>query len=119
MNVKVTNTDLLGLIDRLKLPAQTSGVPLKGHEQRLESLRTKCSAVAEALNKQLQGVSLGNIGDRPVWKSFKLAIKGMWKRNQIAEFQVQLAKFTQELQCHILVDLRQVKQPCSVVVAIN
>jgi hypothetical protein len=79
----------------------------------LEDLRTRCAVVAEQLNTKLQSVSLGDIGDPSVWRGFKIAIKSMWKQNDIAEFQTHLAIFTQEMQLHILVDLRSVRISCS------
>ncbi|KAL2073179.1 hypothetical protein VTL71DRAFT_10503 [Oculimacula yallundae] len=106
VNQKITNADLLGLVDLLKLPAQRSGVVLQPHEQRLENLRMQCFEVAEALNRKLQNVSLGNIGNHTVWNSFKVAVKSMWNRKDIAEFQRQLAVFKEEMELHIVVDIR-------------
>lgn len=106
MNAKVITSDLLGLIDDLNPPPQAPGDSWQDHEQRLENLRSRCSAVAKELNKKLKGVSLDDINNASSWKKLKIVIKSMWSKEDIADFQTQLGTFTQEMQLHILVDLR-------------
>ena len=73
-------------------------------EQALQNLCTGCNDVAQELLTVLgslrSGTKLGK------WKSLKQALKNVWSKGRIEALQTRLAGFREELDLHVLIDLR-------------
>jgi hypothetical protein len=96
--------DLEGLNARLRkpLPSQQS---LDDSDISLVKLGEQCASVAAELIHALEELKVrGTTHLR--WKSFRKALKGVWKREEIEAITARLQNCREELNLHVLVNLR-------------
>lgn len=80
---------------------------LKGTESSaLYALCSKCNLVGEELLDRLEAVRVR--GKNRIWKSFRQALSSVWTEEAINEKAKELASLRDELEFHILVDIRYV-----------
>jgi hypothetical protein len=94
-----TATNHLVLLNRkLKDAASTTG------DGPLESLCISCGAAADNLLTALDKVKLKDKQHK--WKSIRKALRSVWSKEEIEDLERQLARFREELNFHVVVDLR-------------
>jgi hypothetical protein len=99
--------DLQELHGRLKSSqvAQTSTIRLAGSDIALQKLSEQCSGVAEELIDTLENLKVHGTAHRR-WKSFRQALKGLLKTEEVDAIAKRLQNLREELSLHILVSMR-------------
>lgn len=99
--------DLQELHERLRSsqadPSSTIQVP--DSEIALRKLSDQCSGVAEELVDTLEKLKVQGTANRR-WKSFRQALKGLMKKEEVDAMAKRLQDFGEELNLHILVSMR-------------
>ena len=101
-DAETVSRDLLYLTARIEAGSRPSLA--SDEEHALEDLCTGCNDVAQELLAVLGSLRSGNKLGR--WKSFKQALKNVWSKDRIEVLQTRLAGFREELDLHVLIDLR-------------
>lgn len=70
----------------------------------LKRLCESCKSTADELLAALNKVKVD--GKQHRWTSIRKALRNMWNKKQICELEARLARFREELNLHIVVDLR-------------
>ncbi len=70
----------------------------------LESLCISCNTVAEELLAALEKVKVK--GEQGKWKSIRKALRSVWSKEEIEGLERRLARFREEVNLHIVADLR-------------
>ena len=76
-------------------------------DSALESLCKSCSAAADELLAALDKVKVK--GKQGKWKSIRKALRSVWSKEEIEELERRLAMLKEELNFHVVVDLRYVR----------
>ncbi|OCK72799.1 hypothetical protein K432DRAFT_430890, partial [Lepidopterella palustris CBS 459.81] len=71
----------------------------------LKTLCESCESTAEKLLAALNKVKVNGKQDR--WKSIRKALRSVWSKEDIRELEGRLARFREELNLHVIVDLRE------------
>jgi predicted RNase H-like nuclease (RuvC/YqgF family) len=103
--------DLRFLVTRLRENARSKvSTALTKEETVLEELRERCESIGKELvdsfsiaNQRARNRKDGKIGR--AWLSFSLAVRLMWKREDIDELRKRLSSLRDQLHLHISVDL--------------
>lgn len=75
-------------------------------DEALKRLCESCRTTADELLAALDKVKVN--GKQGRWKSTRKALRSVWTKEKIRELEGRLAKFKEELNLHIVVDLRYV-----------
>jgi len=102
----ITN-HLVLLNNKLKGAATATG------DSTLESLCKSCATTADALLAALDNVRVKGKQDK--WKSMRKALRSVWSKEELAELGQRLAKFREELNLHVVVNLRYTNAITSIV----
>jgi hypothetical protein len=73
-------------------------------DDALKRLCESCKSTADELLAALDKVKVNGKQDR--WKSIRKALRSVWSKEQICELEGRLARFREELNLHVIVDLR-------------
>jgi N-terminal domain on NACHT_NTPase and P-loop NTPases len=94
-----TATNLLVLLNsRLEVAAIETG------DRTLEGLCASCKTAADELLAALDKVKVKEKQRR--WESIRKALRTVWSREKIQELERRLQKFREQLNSHVIVDLR-------------
>jgi hypothetical protein len=102
INTETATNRLVRLSSKLENAANATG------DKALESLCESCSAVAAELLGALDQLKMH--GEKEKWKSMRKALRSLWSKEKIQEIEKRLASFREELNLHIIVDLRYVNR---------
>ncbi len=97
-NIETATSHLSLLNNKLKDAAAATG------DRTLETLCRSCEGVADKLLEALGKVKAK--GTQRKWESIRKALRAVWSKDDIDELEQQLARFRDELNLHIAVDLR-------------
>jgi protein-arginine kinase activator protein McsA len=75
-------------------------------DEALKRLCESCKSTADELIAALNKVKVNGKQNR--WKSMRRALRSVWSKEKIHELDGRLSRFKEELNLHILVDLRYV-----------
>jgi hypothetical protein len=100
IDIETATNHLVLLNSKLKNAATATG------DSALESLCKSCNTAAEKLLAALDKVKVN--GEQQKWKSMRKALRSVWSKEEIGELERRLSKFREELNSHIVVDLRYV-----------
>ena len=98
IGTETATNHLVLLNNKLKNAAITTG------DGALERLCKSCGTVADELLAALDKVKVKGKQDK--WKSIRKALRSVWSKEEIMELERRLARFREELNLHIVVDLR-------------
>jgi hypothetical protein len=98
-NVETVTDDLVALNERVNSNA-TLGVL----NPALISLCSSCNDVAKELLGALAKLKVQ--GDKSKWKSFRKALRSVWSKEEILGIERRLSSFRDEINLHIVVELR-------------
>jgi hypothetical protein len=98
IDTETATNHLVLLNSKLKNAATATG------DSPLENLCKSCNTAAEKLLAALDKVKVK--GEQRKWKSVRKALKSVWSKEEIRELERQLSKLREELNSHIVVDLR-------------
>jgi hypothetical protein len=73
-------------------------------DDALRRICESCKSIADELLATLNKVKVNGKQER--WKSIRKALRSVWSKEQIRELEGRLARFRQELNLHVIVDLR-------------
>jgi hypothetical protein len=73
----------------------------------LGKLCQSCGAVVQQLPSALDKVKAK--GEYQKWKSFRKALRSVWNKEEIAALEQRLARYTDEINFHVVLDLRSVR----------
>lgn len=73
-------------------------------DDALKKLCESCKAAAEELLEALSKVKVD--GPKNRWKSVRKALRSVWSKEKVRELEGRLARFREQLNLHITVDLR-------------
>jgi hypothetical protein len=79
-------------------------------DQALADLCSKCQSIGGELLTRLAALKVD--GNRRKWKSFEQALKSVWSEKAMNDVERRLATFRNEIEFHILVDLRYATLVC-------
>ncbi|KAI9766575.1 MAG: hypothetical protein M1839_004873 [Geoglossum umbratile] len=99
IDAETATNDLVLLNNKLKSSANTAG------DAALEKLCISCNDVAVELLEALDKLKVQ--GKRERWKSMRKAIRSVWDKAHIQQIEGRLAGFKEELNLHIIVNLRE------------
>ena len=94
-----TATNHLALLNN-KLKDAATGTS----DDALKSLCESCKFTTDKLLAALNKVKVNGKQDR--WKSIRKALQSVWSKEEIRELEGRLARFRQELNLHLIMDLR-------------
>jgi hypothetical protein len=98
IDVEKATEHLLLLNNKLKAGASTTG------DNTLQRLCESCKSTADELLVALNKIKCNGKQDR--WKSIRKALRSVWSKEKIHELEGRLARFREELNLHMNVDLR-------------
>jgi hypothetical protein len=98
IDTETATNHLILLNSKLKNAATATG------DTALENLCKSCNTAAEKLLDALDKVKVN--GKQQKWKSMRKALQSVWSKEEIGELEQRLSKFREELNSHIVVDLR-------------
>jgi chromosomal replication initiation ATPase DnaA len=98
IDVETATTHLVLLNNKIKDAATTAS------DDALRRLCESCQSTADELLAALERLKLSSKQDR--WKSIRKALRNVWSKEQIRELEGRLARFREELNLHVIVDLR-------------
>lgn len=101
IDTETATTHLVLLNSKLQKTTVTTG------DSALEKLCTSCGAVADDLLVALDKIKVKGISDR--WKTIRKALQSVWSKEEIEGLERRLAKLKEELNLHLVVDLRCVR----------
>lgn len=102
INTEMATNHLILLNSKLENAASTIG------DKALEVLCKSCSAVAVELLGTLDKLKVH--GGKEKWKSMRQAVRSLWSEEKIQDIERRLASFREELNLHVIVDLRRVSR---------
>jgi hypothetical protein len=97
IDIEVTTNDIRLLCDKFTGPQTSDNVAL-------ERLCKSCNDVATTLLEKLDAMKVKS--ERKQWESMKKAVRNIWNKEDIAHLERRLARFRDELNFNIVVDLR-------------
>jgi hypothetical protein len=100
IDIETATNRLVLLNSKLKNAATATG------DNVLENLCQLCITAAEKLLAALDKAKVN--GEQQKWKSMRKALRSIWSKEEIGELERRLSKFREELNSHIVVDLRYV-----------
>ncbi len=100
VDIETATKDLTGLSAKLHDSINPAG------DTVLRELCQSCDTVAKELLSALDRVKLH--GKQQKWKSFRKALRSVWSKEDIMSLEQRLARFRDELNLHVTVDLRSV-----------
>ena len=101
------NEDLEAATEHLVfLNGKIKDAAIAASDDRLARLSKACHATADELVKTLN--SLRASGKASKWTSLSKALQSVWKKEKIQDLEARLSRFRDELNLHVLVDLRYV-----------
>lgn len=98
IDTKAAIDHLVLLNDKLKGSAATT------NDNTLKNLCESCQSAADELLTALNKVKVSGKQDR--WKSMRKALRSVWDKEKIRELEGRLARFREQLNLHITVELR-------------
>ena len=98
VDIETTTKHLTVLIQKLKEDAITVG------DGTLQKLSLACQKAATDLLVALDKVKVKNRQQK--WESIRKALRSVWSKEEIRELEQRLAKFKEELNLHVVVQLR-------------
>ena len=98
IEVEAATNHLVLLNSKIKDSATTTS------DDALDRLCESCNSAADELLAALDKVKVKGKQNR--WKSIRKALRSVWSKEQIRELEGRLAKLREELNLHVLVDLR-------------
>jgi hypothetical protein len=98
IDIEMATNDLVLLNNQLKTGASTTG------DTALERLCKSCNDTADDLLAALDKVKVK--GKQQKWKSIRKALQSEWSKGEIGQLEQRLAMFRDELNLHVVVDLR-------------
>ena len=98
VDIEITTKHLTVLIQKLKEDAITVG------DGALQKLSLACQKTATDLLLALDKVKVKNRQQK--WESIRKALQSVWSKEEIRELEQRLAKFKEELNLHVVVQLR-------------
>jgi hypothetical protein len=98
IDIEMATNHLVLLNSKLKDAAAATG------DSALENLCKSCNTAAEKLLDALDKVKVNR--EQQKWKSMRKALRSVWSKEEIGELERRLSKFREELNSHIVVDLR-------------
>ena len=101
IDTETATNHLVLLNNKLKNAATTTG------DGALERLCKSCGTAADELLAALDKVKVKGKQDK--WTSIGKALRSVWSKEEIVELERRLAKFREELNLHVVVDLRCVR----------
>jgi hypothetical protein len=104
INKETATTHLIRLNSRLENAANATG------DKAIEALCKSCSAVAVELLGALDILKVH--GENEKWKSMRKALRSLWSKEKIQDIEKRLASFREELNLHVVVNLRCVTGLC-------
>ncbi|KAI9854448.1 MAG: hypothetical protein M1813_001242 [Trichoglossum hirsutum] len=99
IDTETATNHLIRLNNKLENAANTTG------DKALEALCESCSAVAAELLIALDKLKIH--GKKEKWKSMRKALRSLWSKEKIQGIEKRLASFREELNLHIVVNLRE------------
>jgi hypothetical protein len=102
INMETATNHLFRLNNKLENAANSTG------DKALQALCKSCGTVADELLGALDKLKVHE--EKKKWKSMRKALRSLWSKEKIQEIEKQLASFREELNLHIVVDLRCVKR---------
>jgi hypothetical protein len=100
IDIETATNHLVQLNNKLK---DTAGATSDG---ALENLCTSCGAAAHELLTALDNIKAR--GEKDKWKSVRKALHSVWSKDKIKELERRLARFREDLNLHVVVNLREV-----------
>ena len=97
--LEAATNDLLALNKQIDCNPSTGGTSLA-----ILSLCSSCNDIAKELLAAL--AKLKAEGGKSKWKSFRKALRSVWSKEKISEIERRLSTFRDEINLHIVVDLR-------------
>jgi hypothetical protein len=101
LDIEMATNHLVLLNSKLKEAATSTG------DGALESLCISCGAAADNLLATLDKVKVRDKQHK--WKSIRKALRSVWSKEEIEDLERRLATFREELNFHVVVDLRSVR----------
>jgi hypothetical protein len=101
-NTETAANHLIQLSNKLENAANTTS------DKALHALCRSCGVVAVELLGALDKLKVQ--GKKGKWKSMRKALRSLWSKEKIQEIEKQLEGFREELNLHIVVDLRCVNR---------
>jgi hypothetical protein len=98
IDVETATNHLVLLNNKIKDAATTAS------DDALKRLCESCKSTADELLAALEKLKVNSKQDK--WKSIRKALRSVWSKEQIRELEGRLARFREELNLHIIVDLR-------------
>ncbi|KAI9772557.1 MAG: hypothetical protein M1840_000762, partial [Geoglossum simile] len=102
INIETATNDLVLLSTKLHDSANSAG------DTALRDLCQSCDTVATELLTVLRSVKVH--GEQNKWKSFRKALRSVWSKEDIALLEQRLARFRDELNLRVAMDLRSVSE---------
>ncbi|KAI9785399.1 MAG: hypothetical protein M1816_000414, partial [Peltula sp. TS41687] len=104
--VLVENVDIeTATNDLARLSAKLHDSVKPASDMGLRELCQSCDAIAKELLSALDRVKVH--GKQQKWKSFRKALRSIWSKEDIVSLEQRLARFRDELNLHVTVDLRE------------
>ncbi|KAI9771952.1 MAG: hypothetical protein M1839_002585 [Geoglossum umbratile] len=100
INIETATNDLALLSTKLHDSANSAG------DTALQELCQSCNTIATELLTVLDSVKVH--GGQNKWKSFRKALRSVWSKEDIALLEQRLARFRDELNLRVAIDLRSV-----------
>ena len=100
IDAETATNHLVLLNNKLKDAATASS------DDALKRLCKSCKSTANELLAALNKVKLNGKQDR--WKSIRKALRSVWSKEKIYKLEGRLARFREELNLHVVVDLRYI-----------
>jgi hypothetical protein len=101
IDIETATNHLVLLNSKLKDAATITG------DGALESLCMSCGTAAENLLAALDKIKVKD--KQYKWKSIRKALRSVWSKEEIEDLERRLATFREELNLHVVVDLRSVR----------
>ena len=92
--LELVTRDLIQLDSALNAPANARGISAE-----MRSLATRCRGVAMELLKLLEKIKV--VGPRKKWKSFVMAMRSVWKKEQIESLMKRMETLRNEMQLRL------------------
>lgn len=106
--LEVATKRILVLNDQLEASRQLNTGGLVEDSPVLEEIHTDCVTIAQNLLDRLNKLKINGDHKNRRWKSFRQALKSVCSKGEIDEMARKLQGHQKELDCHILMSLRQV-----------
>jgi len=107
--LEIIAKELQQLIHRLSQPLpsmEVQGTALNDSEAALVNLSQQCSNVADELLCTLRKLKVVEGSSNRRWKSFRQALKCLWRKEEVEAMVNRLQGFRERLNLHVLVSMR-------------